>query len=236
MNWKDWHDNYELSNAMKVRLATVQALIAKTLAQRPPGPISVASICAGDGRDLIPTIATSPRREDIQGILLDVDEDLVRSGRSAIVAHGLESQLAFFRRDATQRRSYQDIGPSSVVVACGIFGNLLPKDEDLFVNVLAALCARNGQVVWTRNRCVSDGDTAIPRIQRLLRAKGFVERCVEHVPEYVIACHEQEREPTALPAADQLFSFTPFSEFPRHRPSLPARMANLFRRYVLANR
>ena len=60
--WVQWHEEYAPGQPLALRLGLVQDLIRSALDERPPGPIRVISMCAGDGRDLLGVLAGHPRR------------------------------------------------------------------------------------------------------------------------------------------------------------------------------
>jgi hypothetical protein len=224
MNWKEWHSQYDRCEVMQSRLATVRQTIEQCLRLLPPGRQRILSVCAGDGRDIIPLIAQSPRRSDFRGVLVEQDAALVKAGQELIDAHELGRYLTFLQADATAPAIYAERIPCDLVLAAGVFGNLLPRDFDMFVRALGAFLKTDGYLVWTRNRVVSNGHREIPRIRQTLQSHGFVE-CYHHdITDYIVACHQYQHETLPLPDT-KLFTFTPFSEIPARR----APGANLLR-------
>ena len=73
VDWERWHDAYEPGGRLEGRLACVQERIRELLDERPPGPIHVVSMCAGQGRDLLPVLSTHPRRDDVSARLVELD-------------------------------------------------------------------------------------------------------------------------------------------------------------------
>ena len=62
-DWRAWHEAYDdPGSQLARRLAAVQARIADALDTAPPGPLRAVSMCAGQGRDLIPVLAGPPAR------------------------------------------------------------------------------------------------------------------------------------------------------------------------------
>ncbi|MBS2537222.1 hypothetical protein KGQ20_31145 [Catenulispora sp. NF23] len=82
-DWKNWFAAYDDPESPLVkRLATVQQGIRRALDEAPSGVIKVLSLCAGEGRDLIPVLADHPRRaSDRAGRHRDLDPPPARSGR-----------------------------------------------------------------------------------------------------------------------------------------------------------
>ena len=84
-DWHAWHDAYDdPGSSLAQRLAVVQARIAAALDVAPPGPLRAVSMCAGQGRDLIPVLASHPRGRDVTARLVELDPGLAppRGGRA----------------------------------------------------------------------------------------------------------------------------------------------------------
>ena len=84
-DWHAWHDAYDdPGSSLAQRLRVVQARIAATLDAAPPGPLRALSMCAGQGRDLIPVLASHPRGRDVTARLVELDPGLAppRGGRA----------------------------------------------------------------------------------------------------------------------------------------------------------
>jgi hypothetical protein len=89
MDWRAWHEDYDLTgSSLAQRLQAVQNRIVLALNRCPPGPLKVISMCAGQGRDLLGVLADHPRRADVTARLVKLDrrnaalaEDTVRSTR-----------------------------------------------------------------------------------------------------------------------------------------------------------
>src|SRR5262249_58569663 len=65
-DWRAWHGAYDdPGSSLARRLAVVRARIADTLDAAPPGPLRAVAMCAGQGRDLIPVLASHPRGPDV---------------------------------------------------------------------------------------------------------------------------------------------------------------------------
>ena len=56
------------------RLALVRNRIRFAVEAVPPGPVRTMSIYAGDGWDLVGAFAAYPRRSDVQGLLVEIDQ------------------------------------------------------------------------------------------------------------------------------------------------------------------
>ncbi|HLO28135.1 MAG TPA: hypothetical protein VK249_03300, partial [Anaerolineales bacterium] len=61
-DWIQWHENYNNPDSTQSqRLAVVRKRIAEALDRCPPGEIRIASMCAGDGRDLLEVLQSHLR-------------------------------------------------------------------------------------------------------------------------------------------------------------------------------
>ena len=73
-DWYEWHLQYEDPDShLAPRLATVQSRIRAALDEAPPGPLRTSSVVAGQGRDLIPVLATHPRGAEVTARLVELD-------------------------------------------------------------------------------------------------------------------------------------------------------------------
>ena len=70
-DWFEWHRPYDDSTSpLAGRLRVVQRYVVEFLDSAPPGEISVVSMCAGQGRDLLEVLAQHPRTPDVTGPLV----------------------------------------------------------------------------------------------------------------------------------------------------------------------
>ncbi|HEX7166410.1 MAG TPA: hypothetical protein VF230_05445 [Acidimicrobiales bacterium] len=145
-----WHDSYDRpGSGLHLRLLVVQDLISRALDELPPGPVRVVSMCAGQGRDVVTVAGRHRRGGDMRGLLVEVDEALVRDARRRIEAAGCQG-LAVVQGDAGVSDAYETAVPVDLVVACGIFGNIERADIQRTIELLPCLCAPGAWVVWTR--------------------------------------------------------------------------------------
>src|SRR5690242_15834851 len=91
MDWRAWHDEYDLpGTAMARRLRVVQTRIRAVLDSSPPGPLRVVSLCAGQGRDLLGVLADHPRRDDVRARLVELDPRNTTVAKESARAVGLD--------------------------------------------------------------------------------------------------------------------------------------------------
>ena len=147
----------------------MQARIAAALDQAPPGPLRAISICAGQGRDLIGVLREHPRRGDVTARLVELDPRNAAAARQLAADAGL-TQVEVVTGDAAQTDVYAGLVPASLVLACGVFGNITDEDVARTIRCCAGLCAPGGTVVWTRGRGEPD---LVPQICDWFAAEGF---------------------------------------------------------------
>ncbi|WP_214406087.1 hypothetical protein, partial [Pseudonocardia lacus] len=69
-HWTTWHANYDdRDSPLSQRLVEVRRQIGAALDRAAPGPVGLLSLCAGDGRDVLPVLAEHPRGGDVRGRL-----------------------------------------------------------------------------------------------------------------------------------------------------------------------
>jgi putative methyltransferase len=99
-NWRTWHAHYEEpESSLARRLAIVRHRVAETLAEQPrEAPIRILSLCSGDGRDLLPQLA-SCRRHAAHTVLVEQDQTLAHDARTTADRLGL-AQVKVITGDA----------------------------------------------------------------------------------------------------------------------------------------
>jgi hypothetical protein len=129
----------------------VQSRIRVALDEAPPGPLRAISVVAGQGRDLIPVLATHPRGADVTARLVEIDPRNTAVARSLAAEAGLSS-VDIVTGDAARTDAYAGLLPADLVLLCGLFGNI--TDEDIRATIVTArsLTRPGGTVVWTRGR------------------------------------------------------------------------------------
>lgn len=208
IDWKDWHAIYDRPSGANARLLAVQKAVSECLALLPAGPVKLLSIFAGDGRDIIPVVAGSMRRNEVNCQFIEINKALVRAGRQRAEAHGMSDKMQFECADATSPESYTGSVPVDCVLASGVFGNLLPEDVVRCIKALTGMLKTGGLLVWTRSRCAGSGESGIAAIQAALQGQGFVERNRGGCAKFLVACHQFLNSTTRL-EGPELFRFTP---------------------------
>src|SRR5438128_10927081 len=89
-DWAEWHRGYDdPESRMSRRLGVVQHYLREAIVAR-PGPMQIISMCAGEGRDIIPVLAEHQRRGEITARLVELDLRNAAVARTAIDAADLE--------------------------------------------------------------------------------------------------------------------------------------------------
>jgi hypothetical protein len=209
-DWARWHDGYDdPSSAHSTRLAIVRAHLAGAITAAPPGPVSLVSLCAGQGHDVLGVLPGHPRRDDVTAVLVELDPRNARLAEARAAREGLTA-VEVREADAGITATYADALPADVLLLCGIFGNVSDADISRTVSAAPALCAPGGTVIWTRHRRPPD---LTPHVREWFAAAGFTEVAFD-APEtgstlIGVGVHRHSdagQAPSTVPA--RLFSFT----------------------------
>jgi hypothetical protein len=179
MDWAAWHSAYDdPSSPLSARLRCVQAHLADALDRAPAGPVSLVSLCAGQGRDVIGVLPGHFRRDDVRAVLIEADERIARPAREAAAARGL-AQVEVRMADASLVASFADALPADVLLLCGIFGNVSDADIERTIAAASALCRPGATVIWTRGRRPPD---LTPQVRAWFSENGFTEVAFDALP------------------------------------------------------
>jgi hypothetical protein len=204
-NWVDWHAEYdEPGSALQRRLSLVQQRIGHALDERPAGPVSVISMCAGQGRDLLGVLADHPRRADVVATLVELNPRNVELARQA--ATGLN--VTVIAGDAGRSTAYQDAVPADIALVCGVFGNIPDDDIRQTVGWLPRLCRQGATVIWTRHRRPPD---RTPAIRAWFASAGFAEVAFDTADTLSVGVgtHRFTGQPLPFEPDVRLFEFVP---------------------------
>lgn len=212
--WVEWHDGYRPGSPLARRLAKVQGMILAALDNAPPGPISLISLCAGDGRDVLGVLPGHPRGADVRGRLVELDPEL--AGRARERAAAVSSAIEVVTGDASLTSSFSGAVPAGMVLACGIFGNITDDDIRNTVAHLPTLCAPGAVVVWTRGTFAPD---LTPTIRRWFTESGFSELDFIAIPGTTVGVgvNRLTSPPHRFDPGMRLFTFLPAAERPSRR-------------------
>jgi hypothetical protein len=212
-DWLGWHDDYDRpGSSLARRLAPVRGRISDALDIQPPGPVTVISMCAGQGRDLLGVLPDHPRRADVTARLVELDPRNVAIARQAVERAGLAG-VHVVAGDAALCSAYAGAVPADIVLACGIFGNITDDDIRRTVANLPRLCGTGGTVVWTRH---TGGTDITPTIREWFADSGFHEIGFDTEDGYPYGVGTHRLDGPALPFQPdlRLFEFVDHQKLP----------------------
>jgi hypothetical protein len=152
-DWRDWHQHYDNpDSSISLRLELVQSDLRRALAEAPNdenGVVNLITMCAGEGRDVLPVLAGENGGRPVKAILVEYDETLAQRARTAVQDLHL-SEVEVKTADAGTTDTYRDFPLAQVLTVCSVFGNIPVADMRRTVATLPALLANDGIVIWTR--------------------------------------------------------------------------------------
>lgn len=216
-DWFEWHQPYDDSTSpLAGRLRAVQRHIVEYLDAAPPGEISVASMCAGQGRDLLEVLDTHHRTPDVVARLVELDPRNAKVAMDTVAAAGLD-RVEVVLGDASITTAYDGIVPCDLVLACGVFGHAADGDIESMIRHLPTLCAPGATVVWTRGRRAFD---IRPTIRKWFLEAGFDEiHFTAGESGWGVGANRMVAAPQPFRAGIRLFTF--IDELPSRRHGRP---------------
>jgi hypothetical protein len=205
-HWWSWHDDYaDPDSALSRRLATVVQRTTDAIDSCGPGPIVLISACAGQGRDVISALAGHARREDVRGLLVELDPANAASAEAGVRTAGLAG-ISVREADAGRTDSYLGYAPADVLLLCGIFGNIPDSDIRRTIENASSLSAAGATVIWTRHRRPPDLTYAI---REWWTECGFEEIAFDSPDDesFAVGVHQFAGTPTSLRPGGRLFTF-----------------------------
>jgi len=189
-----------------MRLRCVQSHLSDAISQAPAGRVSLVSLCAGQGRDVIGALAHHPRRGEVSAVLVEYDPRNVALARQAAAAYGMP-RVEIRQADAGLVEGFADALPADVLLLCGIFGNISDADIERTVQAAATLCRAGATVIWTRHRRPPD---LTPQLRAWFADSGFEEIAFEALETTAltsVGVHRLSHAPAARPPSHRLFAF-----------------------------
>ncbi|MEV4349108.1 class I SAM-dependent methyltransferase [Actinoplanes sp. NPDC049596] len=193
-DWVQWHAEYEIpGSSLARRLSVVQEHIRAVLPSQP----RVISMCAGDGRDVLPLLPP-----DASGILVELDPSLSRQAEAQAARLGLR-HLAVRNEDAGRIDAYLSAAPASLVLACGVFGNVSDDDVRRTIEALPTLLDEGGHVIWTR------AGASAAFVRECFAASGFEEVAFTEPADakFRVGTHRLSADPRPPIPGTRLFDF-----------------------------
>jgi len=192
-DWRAWHEPYDDPDSpLARRLACVRGHVAAWLNARRG---TVVSMCAGQGRDLLPL------PPGVRARLVELDPS-----NAAVAASLAGADVDVVVGDAGVTDAYAGFVPADLVMVCGVFGNVPDDDVRRTVEELPRLCAPGATAIWTRSRRAPD---LTPTIRGWFAENGFAERAFDapDEDEWSVGVHVLEVEPLPFLAGRRMFAF-----------------------------
>jgi hypothetical protein len=206
-DWTAWHAAYDdPSSPLSARLKRVRSHLSDAVDHAPAGRVSLVSLCAGQGHDVIGVLPDHPRRDDVRAVLVEADARNAGLARRAAAGRGL-SQVEVRQADASLVASFADALPAGVLLLCGIFGNVSDPDIRRTVRAAPALCRAGTTVIWTRHRRPPD---LTPQVRAWFAESGFEEIAFDALETSAltsVGVHRLRRAPAAGLPGHRLFTF-----------------------------
>jgi hypothetical protein len=210
-----WHRDYEVPNSsLGRRLEVVRARLRAALDVHAPGHgrVRLISMCAGDGRDVLPTLAETAHGRAVQAVLVELDARLADQARRTAEHFDLRN-VEVRNADAGVVDSYAGFVPAQIALVCGVFGNVAVSDVDGTIAALRSLLVPHGIVIWTRGRGPGENDPSAA-VREMFAAHGFEELgfTAPHDAAFRVGVHRLSHAAAAAPderfaAGARMFTF-----------------------------
>jgi hypothetical protein len=203
-DWYQWHAPYDALDSIQTdRLAVVQEALAAYLNTAPAGELRAISVCAGQGRDLLPILIDHDRGGDVSATMLELDELNASFLHGALGSTGL-TKVAVTVADAGLSDAYLGVAPADLLVMCGVFANIDRSSAGSTVAALPALCSPGAVVVWSSyGEPYADLDAVID----LFESGDFERVSLVRTDEFAVMAHRFTGATAPLEAGRRLFRF-----------------------------
>jgi hypothetical protein len=166
-----WHDAYDDPGSdLSWRLRQVQAYIRQAL-DRLGGPVTVISLCAGDGRDVLQVLANRDDSARVRTTLIELHPVLAQRARTFAAEAGLIG-VTVRSQDAGNTTAYVGSVPADLVIMVGIFGNISDDDVRKTIQTAPQLCRSGATLLWSR---ATNGTDQNASVRAWLAEAGFAE-------------------------------------------------------------
>jgi hypothetical protein len=206
IDWYDWHAEYEEPDSVLAhRLATVQQHLREALDRLPGGPVRLVGLCAGQGRDIAGVLRDHPRAADVRGRIVELDPRNTETAKRLLAQAGAGDRIEVVTGDASRTGAYLGAVPADLIVAVGIFGNIVDADVEKLIKHLPGLSAPGARVIWSRG--VNKADLN-PEIRGWFKDAGFEEVAWELLDGTMgLGVNRYAGPLRPLPSGVQLFNF-----------------------------
>jgi hypothetical protein len=214
-DWTQWHDQYDVpGSSLSQRLSVVQDYLRRALIETSasaPGQRRLISMCAGEGRDVLPVLADQDEPDQTRALLVELNPQLAERARTTAADLGL-ANVDVTTADAGITDPYLNFAPAHIVLACGVFGNISSDHIRQTIATLPSLLTDHGIVIWTRGR--NDDDTEpCHDIRDWFTDHGFTEVAftAPHNARFRVGMHRPDprtEPPQPLRTGTPMFTFT----------------------------
>jgi hypothetical protein len=204
-DWHAWYGQYDDENSsLSRRLRVVQQRLDELVDGEPPVR-RVLSLCAGDGRDILPVVARLPNARRPELHLVEIDPALAAAAQRRAVDVGVAATVVV--GDAGLAKTWQNVGPVDLLMLCGIFGNISEADIRTTIRASRGMLNHGGSAIWTRGRFAAGPDLR-PQIRAWFREAGFTETAFDSEPTgYGVGVNRVTSHLPPTPVPDRLFAF-----------------------------
>jgi cyclopropane fatty-acyl-phospholipid synthase-like methyltransferase len=203
-DWQVWHEQYsDPESSLSRRLSVVRRMLEDLVADLGPDD-RVLSLCAGDGRDILPVLAQRAPGRRPELALVELDPSLAAAAEAQASAAGIPVTVVV--GDAGDATTWRDLTPVDLLLLCGIFGNVTDEDIEGTIAAASSMLRPGGAVIWTRG-VVDDRDRR-PQVRAWFEAADFQEIAYEGEPEsFGVGCNRLTTSLAPQPLPDRLFTF-----------------------------
>jgi hypothetical protein len=219
-DYVEWYDAYDdPASDMSWRLRQVQAYIRYTLDQI-QGQLTVLSLCAGDGRDVLQVLVQRDDSSRVHAALIELHPVLAQRARVFAAKSGL-ANVTVRTIDAGNTTAYAGSVPAGnttayagsvpahLVIIMGIFGNISDDDLRRTIQTAPQLCQPGAVMLWSRS---TDGADHNRSVRGWLAEAGFSEldyREFDHAEgeRAALGAARYDGPPRPLIPGQQIFTF-----------------------------
>jgi len=203
-DWHAWHGRYDdQDSSLSRRLRVVQQRLDGLVSAEPPVR-RVLSLCAGDGRDILPVLARQAHERRPEIVLVEIDPALAAAAERRAVDSGVATTVVV--GDAGSASTWRSVGPVDLLMLCGIFGNISAADIRTTIAAAPGMVTPGGTVIWTRGY-FTEQDLR-PQVREWFAESGFREISFDSEPTgYGVGVNRLAPDAPPTPIPDRLFSF-----------------------------
>lgn len=147
-DWREWYGHYDdEDSSLSRRLSVVQKRLNELFSD--DGSVRrILSLCAGDGRDIVPVLTRYPGERRPEVVLVELDRGLAAAAERRAAAAGVTATVV--TGDAGLAETWQTNVPVDLLMLCGIFGNISEADIRNTIDTARSMLEPDGSVIWTR--------------------------------------------------------------------------------------